>query len=178
MSSVLGSGLKGPSRVAAALVAGALLASVSARAAEPAEEGPVGEPQDEMMRYPPSSVRFPLIAGGVGVLGLAYGLGAMCAGLWPEVPGAEPWLYIPIIGPWAALAKSGCAEDDPDCSAIIYIRGVLYVLSGIAQIGGAGLIGEGIFMTTEAEGAAPKASWTIVPTGGPNQAGIAAVGTF
>lgn len=161
-------------RVAALACAGVL--SVSNAWAE--EATPVGEPEEQMMRYPPSSVRFPLIAGGVGVLGLAYGLGAMCAGLWPEVPGAEPWLYIPIIGPWAALAKSGCAEDDPDCSAIIYIRGVLYVLSGIAQIGGAGLIGEGIFMTTEAEGAAPKASWTIVPTGGPNQAGIAAVGTF
>lgn len=153
----------------------ALLAASNASAEEAA---PVGEPQEEMMRYPPSSVRFPLIAGGVGVLGLAYGLGAMCAGLWPEVPGSEPWLYIPVIGPWAAIAQSGCAEDDPDCSAIIYIRGVLYVLSGITQIGGLGLIGEGIFMTTEAEGAPPKASWTIVPMASSNQAGLAAVGTF
>jgi hypothetical protein len=162
-------------RLVASAVAGIVALSV---VGAHAQEAPESEPEEQMMRYPPSSVRFGLIAGGVGVTGLAYGLGAMCAGIWPEVPGSD-WLYAPVIGPWAALAQSGCAADDPDCSAIIYVRGVLYVLSGIAQLGGLGLIGEGTFMTTEAEGEAPpKASWTVVPMAGPHHGGLSAVGTF
>jgi hypothetical protein len=161
---------------AAAALLGVVFALATPAAAQDA--APVGEPEQEMMRYPPSGVRSGLIGGGLAVLGISYGFSAMSAALWPEVPGSD-WLYAPLIGPWAALAQSGCSSDDPDCSAIVYVRGVLYVLDGLAQAGGLALIGEGVFMTTEAVGEAPpKASWTIAPMAGSDRAGLTAVGTF
>ena len=33
---------------------------------------------------------------------------------WPEVPGTD-FLKVPVVGPWIALGKSGCASDDPGC---------------------------------------------------------------
>src|SRR5262245_60548301 len=84
---------------------------VQARADEPGENESSSPPP---MRYPPSSVRFKLIGGGVALSGLAYGAAYLCASTWPDAPGADQ-LKIPIIGPWMALGKSGCAADDPDC---------------------------------------------------------------
>lgn len=139
---------------------------------------------EEMMRYPPSSVRLGLIAGGTAVLGIPYGLSAMSAALWPEVPGSK-WLYVPIIGPWGALATNGCSPpeepqlEEISCTAIFWVRNVLYVLDGIAQAGGAGIIGEGVFMTTEADAPAePKASFLVVPSLSPSHTGLSIIGQF
>ncbi|MBW2455392.1 MAG: hypothetical protein JRI68_12810 [Deltaproteobacteria bacterium] len=160
-----------------------LLASTPAAAAD-ADEAPaamapaVMAPDDvEVMRYPPSSVRFGLIGGGLVALGVPYGIGALCAEAWPEVPGSD-WLYAPVIGPWVAFAQNDCAPDDEGCGAIMVLRGILYVVSGVAQAGGVGLVGEGLFMTTEAEETAPEASWTVLPMASPEHAGLGIFGTF
>jgi hypothetical protein len=163
-------------RGASLLLGAALMGVAVPAAAQQADEEPV------VLRYPPTSVRYGLITGGVAIFGIPYGLSAMSAALWPGTPGSK-WLYAPVIGPWGALAHSGCSEDDPDCdTAIVVVRGVLYVLDGFAQIGGLGLIGEGIFMTTEAEEEpAPKpkkASIVVAPVASPQLSGIAVSGSF
>jgi hypothetical protein len=149
-----------------------------AKKAAPATEDEEPNPDEEAIRYPPSSVRLPLVVGGAAVTLIAYGLTLASALSWDDVPGADMML-VPIAGPWIALGESGCAEDDPDCGAILYIRGALLVLSGIAQAAGLGLVGEGIFMTTEATTEeAPEASWTIAPMVTPTQGGVGFLGTF
>ena len=106
-------------------------------------------------RYPPSSVRVKLVGGGLVLSGLAYGGAYLCASTWPDAPGADQ-LKIPVIGPWMALGKTGCAADDPDCGFAMYFRAILTVLDGVIQAGGIGIAGEGVFMTTEASGAKPS----------------------
>jgi len=105
--------------------------------------------EESTPRYPPSSVRLKLVAGGLVVAGGAYGAALLSSTVWPEVPGSDV-LKIPVAGPWLALGKSGCATDEPDCgTGTLVVRGILLVLDGVAQIGGLGLVGEGIFMKTE-----------------------------
>jgi len=166
----------------AALLAAASLLLLSASAAAddagqpPATVAPA--PDDvEVMRYPPSSVRYGLVGGGLVALGIPYGIGALCASSWPEVPGSD-WLYAPVIGPWVAFAQNDCAPEDSDCGAIMVLRGILYVVSGLAQAGGVGLVGEGLLMTTEAEEPAAETSWTVLPVASPEQAGLGIFGTF
>lgn len=167
-------------RVAAILLATAAGAAVSlttpaAVAAEPdAARGAVAA-EPELMRYPPTSVRPGLVAGGLGIIGVAYGIGALSASSWPEVPGSD-WLYVPVIGPWAAFATGGCAPDDPDCGAILVMRGMLYSVSGLVQLGGLGLIGEGALMTTESSQS--PVGVTVLPAAGPHTAGLSVLGVF
>ncbi|WP_437286369.1 hypothetical protein [Sorangium sp. So ce406] len=132
-------------------------------------------------RYPPSSVRPKLIVGGVAVTALAYGAGFLAATSWPDVPGSSE-LKIPIAGPWMALAKNGCAADDPDCGAKLYVRGALTVVGGLAQLAGLALVGEGIFMTTEGRPPQPPSTSALTVLVAPvitaTGTGIGVVGTF
>ncbi len=142
---------------------------------------PTGKPTDAVsdgvMRYPPSSVRPGLIAGGSAVFATAYGLSLMSALVWDDVPGADA-LLIPVAGPWISLAQNECSAENPDCGALLVVRAALLVVDGLAQLGGLGIVGEGIFMTTEAEDDAPKTSWTVTPAVSPTQTGVSIVGTF
>ena len=161
---------------AVALATLALAAAVVACAGVARAEDPV------ILRYPPSSVRAPLIGGGLAITGVAYGAGFLCAEGWPEVPGSDA-LKVPVAGPWIAFAMNDCSPDDPDCGFALYLRGVLYVISGFMQLGGLGLVGEGVFMTTESTDAAPKkkpaaVSVTPAPLVGPHHAGVALAGSF
>ncbi|WP_437956393.1 hypothetical protein WME76_33890 [Sorangium sp. So ce119] len=139
------------------------------------------EEQTAPPRYPPSSVRPKLIVGGVAVTALAYGAGFLAATSWPDVPGSSE-LKIPIAGPWMALAKNGCAADDPDCGAKLYVRGALTVVGGLAQLAGLALVGEGIFMTTEGRPAQPPSTSALTVLAAPvitaTGMGIGVVGTF
>lgn len=143
---------------------------------------------DELpMRYPPSSVRWKLVAGGGGIFAGSYGIGAAFSAAFPEVPGSEA-MYIPVAGPWIALGQSGCATDDPGCEAMPIVRGVLYVLDGFIQAGGLAIAGEGIFGTTES--AAPTTTGarersrlgeitvTPVPVVTRDRTGLGLAGTF
>ncbi|MCC6552805.1 MAG: hypothetical protein IT372_07255 [Polyangiaceae bacterium] len=159
------------------IIAIALLAAASLSAATAAAEEPAPPPP----RYPPSSVRPRLIAGGLVVTGLAYGAGFLAASSWPEVPGSSE-LKIPVVGPWMALAKNDCAPDDPDCGFILYMRGFLTIIDGLMQLGGLGIAGEGVFMTTEASSTpeARPAAIRVRPTPivAASGAGLGVVGTF
>ncbi len=104
------------------------------------------------------------------------------------MPGSAQ-LKIPIVGPWIALGKSGCASDDPNCSgALVGVRGGLYVLDGIAQIAGLALITEAIVMKTESRPDKKAAVFpalrfrglevSAVPVTSPTMHGIGLVGTF
>lgn len=128
------------------------------------------------MRYPPSSVRLPLILGGLGFTVAAYGATAATGYGWQDAPGATS-LYIPIAGPWIALAENRCPEDGSACDPLIYARGVLEVLSGLAQLGGIAVAAEGIFATTEAKGP-PRASMTMVPVVSRTMTGVSVGGSF
>lgn len=137
-----------------------------------------------VLRYPPSSVRLPLILGGTGLFGVAYGLTAMSSRLWPTVPGADHML-IPVAGPWVALGQSGCAPEDTDgCTLPLVFRTILLVLDGLVQAGAVGLVGEGLFMTTEAAApdadtaARPSVEWHLAPEIGPGRTGLGVIGTF
>lgn len=157
-------------------VALSLLAAIALTAASAAAEEP--EPPK---RYPPSSVRAKLIVGGVAVAGLAYGAGFLAASSWPEVPGSSE-LKIPVVGPWLALAKNDCAPGDSDCGFALYFRAILTVIDGLVQLGGLGIAGEGIFMTTEATGAPPSKppAFTLrpAPVITASGAGFGVVGAF
>jgi hypothetical protein len=169
---------------------GSCLLAVPAAAQTGPQNALVGEPvEEDVMRYPPSKVRTGLILGGGAIFGVSYGLSAMSASLWPEVPGSE-WLYAPIIGPWGALALNDCSEDEvtgvpgTDCDAILAFRYIMYILDGFVQAGGVGMIGEAIFMTTEADEPPTKdqdeasVHFEIAPVVTGNYAGFGVVGTF
>jgi hypothetical protein len=133
---------------------------------------------DEVRRYPPSSVRVPVIVGGGGLFGAAYGLSALSASAWPTTPGS-PFLYVPLAGPWITLGHDYCSSTEPGCSAILYLRGILYVVDGLVQIGGTALMVEGFVMTTEGEAAtAPRTAWSIAPWLAPGTQGIGVHGSF
>ena len=89
-----------------------------------------------------------------------------------------------MAGPWIALGQSGCADDDPDCGFTAYLRGFLTILDGFMQVGGVGIIGEGIFMTTESgspKKPAPRDSAVVVrplPVVTSKTTGLGVVGTF
>lgn len=150
-----------------------------ASASEPQADEP------EMMRYPPSSVRVGLIAGGLGLTALAYTPAVLSAFAWPEVPGSDG-LKAPVVGPWIALAESGCAEGEQDCEAVLALRTILYIVSGLAQAGGLAVAAEGIFMTTEAESeeaieeqaSAPALEFVVAPTVSDRTLGLGVVGRF
>lgn len=164
-------------------LAGLLLATPAA-----AQDRPIGEPsawaaegEDEnVVRYPPTPVRYGLVGGGVGMFGLSYGAGAIFASVYPNTPGIDS-LYIPVAGPWIAMGRNECRYNDPDCGAILYVRGVLYALEGIAQLGGLALITEALVMTTEApEGEEPttEATFQLAPVVSPAMTGFGLTGTF
>jgi hypothetical protein len=153
----------------------AITATGTARADEPvASTTPAKESPN-----PPSSVRLKLALGGVAIAGGAYAFSYAMASNFPEVPGTTE-LKIPVVGPWLALGKSGCATDDPDCGAKVVLRGFFLVIDGLAQIGGLGLIAEGVFMKTDPTAPKKAAAFTIRPTPlvGGSVTGLGFVGTF
>lgn len=177
------------------VAAGLIGAPGVARADEPAarstkrpdDSGPTLAPlanppsgDEEVRRYPPTSTRWKLILGGAGLTGVAYGATLASSLIWKDVPGSGA-MKIPIAGPWIALGQNKCAPDSPDCGAILYVRGALEILSGIVQVSGLGLVGEGIFMTTEADGDKPKAARPMMmpmPIVTGTTTGLGVVGTF
>jgi hypothetical protein len=181
----------------------ALAASVFAALPAPAQDAPpAGEPregapaatapaaapeQDIVLRYPPSSSRWKIIVAGIATFAVGYGGSAAMGGAFSDVPGRD-WLFVPVIGPWAALGTGGCAADEEtrpgegDCEGWLALRGILYVVDGLVQLGGLGITAEGIFMTTEADAPAAKApaKATVMPAPivTDNALGLGVVGTF
>lgn len=172
-------------RAAGAIIALGSLTGLLLAAPASAQDRPIGEPSawaaegedEDVVRYPPTPARYGLIGGGVGMFGVSYGAGAIFAAAFPNTPGIDS-LYIPVAGPWIAMGRNECRFNNPDCGAILYVRGVLYALEGIAQLGGLALIGEGIFMTTEAPEAEPETSIQLTPVVSPTMTGFGLSGSF
>lgn len=174
----------------AAIAALTLASAAHAEDAQPSDSRGVPVPSEDApaVHYPPPSVRWKLAALGVAITGLAWGASFASGQYWSTVPGATQ-LKIPVVGPWIALGKSGCATDDVDCSgAKIGVRGVVYVLDGIAQVAGLALIAEAIIMKTEPSRAKKDAAFLGLRVGGvevsatpivaPTMHGVGLVGTF
>lgn len=155
---------------------------VAAPSTEPdATKKPVAPKPAVPEALPPADVRWRVLLGGLGVFGVSYGGMALMGGLWDGLPGAD-YLFIPVAGPWIALGESGCApgeetvEGDGDCDAMMGLRGVIYVVDGLLQLGGLGLIGQSIFMET----ADPANTATILPVPFTERdaLGLGVIGTF
>jgi hypothetical protein len=167
--------------------------------------------------YPPPSTRIKLIAAGAIVTASAWGLSFALAQAWPErpcvitnagavypgsnplhptyctsgPPGSTQFAY-PVVGPWIALAKSGCAVDEPTCSiAKPILRGVGYVVDGVVQAAGIGLMIQALVMKTESAETPNKDTKrsaltvrfrgieaTAMPSVSPTMSGMSVVGTF
>lgn len=129
------------------LALGALLAfTPEARASEPTEPPIDHDPK----RHPSPSARTNLlIAGaavGVGSYGIAYGTSY----LWSDAPTADD-LRLPVVGPILAVTGAGCGSGEVGCGTFaVVLRTVMATLSGVGQLGGLGLLIEGIFVPTEA----------------------------
>lgn len=166
-----------PPGAAAAAPAPAATVAVAGAAPAPATD-------DEItVRYPPSSARWRLLVAGLGITAVGYGASALIGGLWEGVPSGD-MLFIPVAGPWIALADSGCGpteESTPgegDCEAMIGVRAAIYVVDGLLQLGGLGLVAESIFITTESETAPAPVKAGVVPIVTPTVVGLGVGGTF
>lgn len=107
---------------------------------------------------PPPGARSTLIVAGAATTVVSYGLALGASFLYEpnELNGSKD-LRIPIAGPWMALGKTGCPTSTPDCSkATLVIGAILTVFDGITQIGGLGIIGEGLFLKTSSGVPAPR----------------------
>jgi len=105
--------------------------------------------------YPPPGTRWGLAAAGAGAFAVWYGAAFGFSYAWPDAPGASD-LRTPVVGPWLALADTGCADDDPDCSTfIVVLRAILTTIDGVGQAGGLAAIGEALFLPTVEPGPEP-----------------------
>ena len=139
--------------------------------------------------YPPDSARWGVLFAGLGTFAGSYGGMAAMGAAWSDVPSSDS-LFVPVAGPWIALAGSGCAPDEEttpgqgDCDGMMGLRGTLYVLGGLLQLGGLGIVAESAFMTTQPAQAKPSATaflpTTIVPSVvvTPSVMGVGVSGTF
>ncbi len=116
-------------------------------------EPPMRLERVESENYPPSSVRFPTLLGGVGLVGAFWGLGLATSSAFPDDPGMND-LRVPVAGPWVAFANNRC--DDGGCSLGDVVRYVWFTLNGIGQAGGVALVLQGALLRTGGE--APAAA--------------------
>jgi hypothetical protein len=168
--------------IVAAAISCSFTLSVSAFAQEkPATESGAGkttaidETRVKEFGGPPDSTRIPLLLTGVGFLGGAYGAGAAFAATSNDIPGVE-FLYIPVAGPWIAVGENGCRPTEPLCDdSEIALRDILYIVSSLSQMGGIGLIAQGVFLPSGDDDALKAA---ILPMPVASGTGISIVGTF
>lgn len=118
----------------------------------PASPAAADEPVELIDRdpsiFPPPSTRWPLLGVGAATTAVWYGGALGFSYLWPDAPGAND-LRIPVAGPWMALADTGCADTDPDCSTfIVVLRAILTTMDAVGQTGGVLVMGEALFLPT------------------------------
>ncbi len=135
-----------------------------ARAEEPSASAPVdpspAAPSAPRVTSdaPPPSARTSLILAGATTTLVSYGLALGGSFLFSEddLRGSKD-LRIPIAGPWMQLSQTGCPKNTPDsCTFPLVAGAILIVLDGVAQIGGLGMVGEGLFLKTSSAAPAPR----------------------
>ena len=153
-----------------------------APASPPPAVSPAPEADSGSGDLPGPAARTNALVGGSAMVVGWYGAGVGTSLLWSDAPGADD-LYIPIAGPWMALAQTGCPESEPDCSIVeVIIRATLTTISGVGQIGGLAIIGEGLFVPTRSSRAAaptPELRAQVQPlVAGRDGLGLGIVGSF
>jgi len=118
-------------------------------------------------QYPPSGAQgATLLTGGLITVAF-YGVGLGYSFLDDGNQGASD-LRIPVAGPWMAIDGLGrCTEnEEPDCSAVFpTLRIALAVAVGLGQVGGLGIMLEGLFMPSgPQEGELPELPVTAPQT--------------
>jgi len=138
-----------------------------------AARAPAEKPAPE---YPPPSTRWTLMAGGILTTGFFYGAAAGVSYAFPDAPGAKD-LRIPVAGPWLAIANTGCAADDPDCSGLwVALRTIITAIDGVAQAGGVGIFLEGVFLPTQEPAPATKPAKSFSFVAAPTALGSRGIG--
>jgi len=171
-----------PAAVALAVLVTSLAPRAGAQESGPSEPRLLTPPRPAADLPPPGARVTHLVAGGAVTL-TSYGLAVGYSYLLPDTRGAKD-LRIPIAGPWMALAQTGCPNSEPDCSAVPLVFGAIFqVVSGVTQVGGLAIIGEGLFLNTSSSRSAPRKATGLsvraVPVDfGPGSAGLGLVGTF
>jgi hypothetical protein len=132
------------------VAAGALLALASLGSAARAQTPPAATPvvDFEEPEYPPPSARWKVVAAGLGTTAVFYGAALGSSYIFTDTLGVNQ-LRTPIVGPWLAIGKGGCADGDDCSTALAVIRVVLTALDGAAQAGGLAIALEGMFMPTQ-----------------------------
>jgi hypothetical protein len=166
-----------------ALLLGALLPS-TARADEPT----IDEVRYHPTELPTDSTRSRVLLTGAGLTLGWYGVAVGTSYLYPNAPNARD-LRLPVVGPWMALDGVRCGSKERNCrDAVLVIRTVFGVLSGVGQAGGLLAVVEGLFLPTAAPSpgadirpsatARSQRSWAAVPVVLPDGAGLELVGRF
>jgi hypothetical protein len=160
----------------------ALVAAASSAAAQ--EARPAAEPvtaDSGTSELPGPAARTNALIGGSAMVVGWYGIAAGTSLLWSDAPGADD-LFIPVAGPWMALAQTGCPDTEPDCNIVeLILRATLTTMSGVGQIGGLGIIGEGLFVPTRDARAASKPlelRASLQPVVGRDTLGLGVIGSF
>jgi hypothetical protein len=120
--------------------------------------------------------RGPVIAKAV-VMGVPYVLGLSVASEG-NFPNGSGWLVIPGVGPWITLAARD--ECQPTSTEFCTDDGVrtLLILDALMQTAGATLLIVGIAVPKSQLVRNDVGSLHLVPVAGPDQVGLAAIGTF
>ncbi|MCC6214977.1 MAG: hypothetical protein IT376_08920 [Polyangiaceae bacterium] len=172
--------MKPRTSLAAAALALLALGAPAARADEPVR--PV---ESDPGVFPVSGARPALFFTGLAVTAAWYGAALPFAYAWPHAPGADE-LKIPVAGPWMALAKTGCAEDDPGCSDFeVVLRAILTTIDAVGQAGGVLVMLEAPFVPVSDAPRARKprrrpgagVEWRVAPRVGAG-VGLGVVGSF
>lgn len=115
------------------------------------DDPPVRPERVESSEKPPSSIRSPLLIGGLGFTAGVWALNLGSSYLLEGEPGFNQ-LRTPFIGPWQALAHNDC---NGSCNFINYFNYFYFTISGLAQAGGLGLVIESLVTPTAVPGARP-----------------------
>ncbi len=135
---------------------------------------------------PPPSARWNTLFTGLAVTGVSYGLAVGASYVFHSEQTSDE-LRIPIVGPWMAIARTGCREDDPNCSTVLMVVGAIFTgVDGVLQAGGLGIALDAAFMPTSASSSkrekrkeSPAATIRPVPyVAGRDSVGLGVVGTF
>jgi hypothetical protein len=112
---------------------------------------------------------------------VGYGIALGTSYLWDGAPGMNS-LRTPVVGSVGAIADSGCGDSEgAACTTVtVVLRAVLAGVSGLAQVGGIGVLTEGLLMKTQ-EQSTPTAQaprWYALPTASKSGAGVRVGMTF
>lgn len=150
-----------------------------------ATTAPTGAPEARQPfypdRYPPPEVRWKTLGLGAGLVAVGYGLALGTSYLWDGAPGMRS-LRTPVIGPIGAIADGGCGDSEgANCTTVtVVLRALLAGISGLAQVGGIGVLTEGVVMKTQERPvpAAQRSQWYALPAASKSGASVTVGVTF